>query len=787
MSYKIKDVVLNNVRYGSHLVYTDKMGFQWALVLRTNLDNSDFYYDSPLWTNLDLLNETIFDLNDVSNSKYPGFNTLPITDKIMIEMNGIPLKLHGTDNIKGRTFLDLFKNTSETVSASSNEFTEIFRNYGSMLSPWNLARSSYPYTSVDIGINKIYNSSYKCRLGCRTDSSASLSSPLACEGLGLKSSTADTYCKNSGRSYTGSSVIDNCFYSCNLWIRLDIPSSQEKSDVSSMNIGDIIKCRYTSSLYAVGIFSELGTTETDEIPYAPSNVAIDGSFYFIKIGYNFDGKSKLVADRNIQTYIPWNNLNNVGICSLTGVEIFSIEDLNTKCFMRILSGPMSNPLVENEFSDILLDFELWNFTTASWCITTSGSGSSYRSAMWPYSRTTFLSQSTSSQVAYLGFRPVLLVDILNYAPIINVSLEKDYSYKENFKLSGEISDVENEKLSYKLTLGNEIIQNWTSPTEEIDLDISIISLTDNTLLLESKDEFGNISSKLFNLYKKDNDITYIDYGNPDKNFIEEITKISNIQTALIKVPLNTSMGYVLRSYLYLNVTEGDLGTLRIGLINSSWNSSTVMYNTAPSLSENTLVYTINAYGLNTIDITKLIKKLDGSNNFGIYVSTDNANIQLDLKNNRVEIEYEPTELIQPKIVYGDRCLIEWKSIVFYKKEAIKFIQLWRDTHEDFSSEIKVYESTNLNKTSFLDTGLAIGTYYYRIKIVFLQDTEDGIVHFDSSNNFDQEGIEDFNINGFVSLTLLEDVTTQDFGVDDYQITNDFEISGDTITLKNLLE
>lgn len=79
----------------------------------------------------------------------------------------------------------------------------------------------------------------------------------------------------------------------------------KKSTLESMQIGDIISCRYTAPISGkVGYFSELGICNCEGIDVDTSSDTPDGKFYFIKVDNN-----KFIADRNIQSSISWNELN----------------------------------------------------------------------------------------------------------------------------------------------------------------------------------------------------------------------------------------------------------------------------------------------------------------------------------------------------------------------------------------------------------------------------------------------------------------------------------------------
>ena len=79
-----------------------------------------------------------------------------------------------------------------------------------------------------------------------------------------------------------------------------------------MNVGDVISCQYVATSGTVGSFNNLGNVTKTGIPLA-SSASPDGSFYFIMTGYDYLGRKKLIADRNIQHSISWDTLNANGL------------------------------------------------------------------------------------------------------------------------------------------------------------------------------------------------------------------------------------------------------------------------------------------------------------------------------------------------------------------------------------------------------------------------------------------------------------------------------------------
>lgn len=87
-----------------------------------------------------------------------------------------------------------------------------------------------------------------------------------------------------------------------------------------LTIGKRIRAHYQAGANQVGTFSGLGEETSDFIPPASSNVP-NGDLYFIAVDTMDNGSGmKLIADRNIQSGISWDKINEEGMTS-TGREI----------------------------------------------------------------------------------------------------------------------------------------------------------------------------------------------------------------------------------------------------------------------------------------------------------------------------------------------------------------------------------------------------------------------------------------------------------------------------------
>jgi hypothetical protein len=101
-----------------------------------------------------------------------------------------------------------------------------------------------------------------------------------------------------------------------------------KNNIYQISIGDLIPCRYTALTSGqIGYFSELGTSSSTLIPVT-SSATPDGSFYWVYVGKDYEGRKKFIADRNIQNSISWDTLNNNGIINGNSIKIPKINDRN---------------------------------------------------------------------------------------------------------------------------------------------------------------------------------------------------------------------------------------------------------------------------------------------------------------------------------------------------------------------------------------------------------------------------------------------------------------------------
>ncbi|MGG0666435.1 SPRY domain-containing protein [Viridibacillus arvi] len=85
----------------------------------------------------------------------------------------------------------------------------------------------------------------------------------------------------------------------------------EVINIRSLEVGKRIRCHYQATANQVGVFSGLGEETSDFMPVS-SSATPNGDFYFIMVE-DWNGKKRLIADRNIQHSISWDTLNADGI------------------------------------------------------------------------------------------------------------------------------------------------------------------------------------------------------------------------------------------------------------------------------------------------------------------------------------------------------------------------------------------------------------------------------------------------------------------------------------------
>lgn len=224
----------------------------------------------------------------------------------------------------------------------------------------------------------------------------------------------------------------------------------EVTDISQLEIGKRIRCNYVvSTASVVGVYSNLGK-ETD--PLIPTSGSIPathkGDFYFI-MADEYNDKKILIADRNIQSFMTWDVLNNSGLVFGAPVDM---KDERYGFVSRILSGGINSTDTDNEWYKYIVsstlnntivagDNSVWNWSSGSaysWTSTTPSSNATYRMRRGLSAVNAANTPASNSSTATSGYKPVFEVKTL---PMMKSFIHHDGSYKKYTELvSGGNSD-----------------------------------------------------------------------------------------------------------------------------------------------------------------------------------------------------------------------------------------------------------------------------------------------------------------------------------------------------------
>lgn len=139
-------------------------------------------------------------------------------------------------------------------------------------------------------------------------------------GLENKRHTVRIYKDVDDGTYLSSDAIDIDAEGCLL-------HPDEVISIDDLEVGKRIRCHYSTFISGqYGVFSNLGEETykdgiNDFLPSIPTATP-DGDFYFIMVE-DWNGKKRVIADRNLQNNISWDTLNNIGLVfGLTKTEIY---------------------------------------------------------------------------------------------------------------------------------------------------------------------------------------------------------------------------------------------------------------------------------------------------------------------------------------------------------------------------------------------------------------------------------------------------------------------------------
>lgn len=265
------------------------------------------------------------------------------------------------------------------------------------------------------------------------------------------------------------------------------------SQLYQMQIGDRIITHYKASANTFGTIDQLGTSTAPEIPVA-STATPDGSFYFYHAGYDYLGRMKLVADRNVQHSITYDTLNSAGVASGSGLPIQ--VDGKEGYTIRLLTGGVIEADKDNEWDKIIAESSLngtitpgdniiWNcISTNSWVSTIlDASNRVARGFVTIDGRN--IGPSTLSN-ATTGFRPVLLVDNKAVCNITKVTPTHLYAKQHSYCDIEASADLGGVSKAFRVTVNGVEVSALDLVTTRR-LPISAFTVGTNTITVIAED------------------------------------------------------------------------------------------------------------------------------------------------------------------------------------------------------------------------------------------------------------------------------------------------------------
>lgn len=202
--------------------------------------------------------------------------------------------------------------------------------------------------------------------------------------------------------------------------------------------------------------------------------------------------------------------------------------------------------------------------------------------------------------------------------------------------------------------------------------------------------------------------THVSMAEVDKNFyFYRFNKISDNDTLLIKVPITPEEGYINGAQLKLKVKNNNGSTVNIAPIHSDWNEREVRFNTFPNVGSPKQFDYESSDGEVTIDISEFMGGVYSGDIKGIALW--GTQMEVDSYDSRVLIEYVPTRLLMPNMVFAKKVVrVHWEPI----NSRAYIRRIWVERNG-----VSVFETRDISITSFIDEGLNPNTQYeYRLYV-----------------------------------------------------------------------
>ena len=320
------------------------------------------------------------------------------------------------------------------------------------------------------------------------------------------------------------------------------------------NIGEAITCEYTVDIDkpgTVGTF-KINNASTKPLISVPAEEVPDGKFYFVCVD-EYNGKKIFIADRNVQSKISWETLNESNLCTNSGANYETLTEIKDSIMRLPLSNVLNYDmdLSSSEWDTYLMKEEIgtsgvsaskcnyWNMRRMqSWCINNpsleekdfGGTVATVNDRNirgveeidYSLSPRTFI--KSDLKFGGLGFRPVLEVDLDSITIMmknfkINTTHVNDMNpMNKNVMVRGTYVYLKDEKLykstEFKVTLNDvEFTSDRITMNQDhsfnFDIPVGELAVGDNTLKIEvttvDQTDVEMVNKFLYTIDLEDND------------------------------------------------------------------------------------------------------------------------------------------------------------------------------------------------------------------------------------------------------------------------------------------
>ncbi|MCG8500578.1 MAG: hypothetical protein MJB12_09255 [Firmicutes bacterium] len=303
-------------------------------------------------------------------------------------------------------------------------------------------------------------------------------------------------------------------------------------------------------------------------------------------------------------------------------------------------------------------------------------------------------------------------------------VDKGATYDQPVHLAGEITGPVHNKVRYRVSINDVLIQSstaWQVPPVSVEVSIGPeqLKVGDNAIAVDYEDEQGAAGQWSTIVVRKGVDSVYV--SSAGSYPYEQSLLADGSNTALIKIPaVDVSQGYLKTVTLHMALVNGDdrTGTVKIAPITTDWNASAITPQNVPNIDVASAIEAeiTNTTGLVTVDITSLAEAKAGKPVYGIALYATAYAIAIDAGTVESITDYYPTKLQRPTVVYGNKVRLAWDPVILGKPEAFEKTVIKRSSREDMSGAVVIGEIKEIDTLTLEDDTISAGTVYYTIEV-----------------------------------------------------------------------